>query len=142
MYKLGTLEEFNVENTKAKKEAGWSDEEIENGKIIIDSQGETYAITLLLEYKKNPLNSNEFLWKSENGDIEDPSNILFIWRNAIIKPVPPKYYIANNNKSYIYGKVESDYCVSFGSKTKDIEIFDTEASWFARLNELKIVING
>lgn len=142
MYKLGTLEQFNSDNALAKQADGWTQDEITNGKSVDDGEGGTYLQTILLNKQQNINGSDEYLWESANGDIEDTFNILAVWRKRIFKPVPTKYYIANNNDTYIYGKVESNTCLNFGAFVTDIEIFDTEAEYLARLEELGITIDA
>lgn len=154
MYKLGTLEQFTLEDTVAKNAAGWTNGEIESGKLVAyEEDGEVFKSTIinLIPKEQNPDGSDEYLWESVNGDIEDPFNILSVWNKRIIKPVPPKYYIALRNHCsitqtgdrdcYIYGVVQSSQVVNFGSNVANIEIFDTEAEYFARIAELGIEIN-
>lgn len=139
MYKLGTLEQFEIDNSAAKKANGWTQDEIENGKVITSEEGESSSLTSFLDYKKNP-NNDEYLWESPSGDIEDEFNILATW-GIMRKPPFTKYYIANNNGFYIFGKAEPKSWPSFGSKVVDIEIFDTEKEYLARVEELGIITN-
>ncbi len=53
----------------------------------------------------------------------------------IIYPIPPKYFIVNGD-IITYGKIESDQC--FTSGAANLETFDDEESWTARLLELGI----
>lgn len=139
MYKIGTLEEFNLDDLKAKKNQGWTENEIIKGKKTIEEGGETY-INNVLEKCQNPNGLDEYIWEHSEGDIQDSFSTLARWKKKICNPVPPKYYIAISDGDYIYGKVASDVCVKFGLNVADIEIFDTKEDYLARARELGVEI--
>lgn len=152
MYKLGSLEQFKSEDAAVKKAAGWTEEEVNSGKIIAsEDKGGNSLITNLIIKKTNPDGSDEHLWESGEGTIKDPFNILSIWNRKIKEPIPPKYYIATRSacsilskesgECYIYGKVSSNQELKFGSKVVSIEIFDTEAEYLAKIEELGIKLD-
>tara|TARA_R110000782_G_scaffold175039_2_gene266205 strand:+ start:171 stop:638 length:468 start_codon:yes stop_codon:yes gene_type:complete len=152
MYKLGTLTEFELDNKAAKKAAGWISEEITNGRIVIDGEVGVpdSIITNLLSRRQNPTGSDQYLWKSESGDIIDTFNILAIWSKSIKNPSSTKYYIARKSvcginedgekDCHLYGEVTSKQVVSFGSQVAEIEIFDGKRAYNARIKELGIKI--
>ena len=142
MHKLGTLAQFELDNKAAKKAAGWTKQEITNGRIVVDGEVGVpdSIITNLLSRRQNPTGLDQYLWESASGDIKDTFNLLAVWNREIIKPIPPIYYIANNSGSYIYGKVESASCYRFGAFVTDIEIFDGKRAYNARIKELGIKI--
>ena len=81
MYKLGTLEQFNLEDAAAKKAAGWTEEEIKNGKISISEDGGEITesvVTNLIHKRQSPIKSDDYLWESDEGTIEDPFNLSLI----------------------------------------------------------------
>jgi len=139
MYKLGTLEQFNTEDAVAKKVAGWTNLEIKNGKEFTIEE-ESFISTKLLSVKQNPNGSDEYLWESESGDIEDTFNILAIWNKSIKVDTTRcvKYVIYNNDGEYICTKVEPNSCLNFGFKVTDIEIFDAKEDCLLRAEELEI----
>ena len=150
MHKLGTLEQFEIENSAAKKADGWTQKEIKDGKVIINEDGLSYTITTFLEYKQNPLNPDEYLWESEIGDIKDTFNLLATWSKSINKPSSTKYYIARKSvcsidedgdkDCHLYGEVTSKQVINFGSQVAEIEIFNKKKEYLARINELGIAI--
>lgn len=140
MYKLGTLDQFNADNALAKKAAGWTQEEIKNGKAVDNGEGETVFKNTFLTKRQNPNGSDEYLWKSESGNIEDDFNILASW-GFMSKPSSIKYYIADNNGYYIFGKMTPSSWPSFGALVSDIELFNTEKEYYARIDKLGISID-
>jgi hypothetical protein len=153
MYKLGTLKQFELEDQEAKKAAGWTSEEIKNGKVtVIEDEGETYENkqTQVLAKRQNPNGSDEYLWESISGDIKDPFNIKSSWKKQIKGHKFAKYYVAQKSicsvsnsgekDCYLYREVKVGQVVSFGSNVCSIEIFDTEAQYLGRLKELDIAM--
>ena len=110
MYKIGAIEDFNLED---------------------DSE--------TLEKIQNN-NLNQYLWKSESGNLDDNDryNTLSIWTKFIKDPAFTKYYIAHNDKGLINGYVEPNSQIKFGYSVKYIEIFDDRSEWESRINEIGI----
>lgn len=107
MYKLGTISEFNNDDNIAKTALGWTDAEIQNGKIISDEMG-SFTIMPVIKNQINPDNSAECIWKHADGAIDDNQyfNIISKWTRRIINPAIKKYYIARVGDSYTCGVVE------------------------------------
>lgn len=154
MYKLGTLKQFTLEDTAAKKAAGWDSAEIKNGKIATYKDGEEvfeYTTINLIPKEQNPDGSDEYLWESVNGDIKDPFNIKSSWSKQIKGHDSIKYYIAlksicnisdsGESGCYLYGKTEVGQVVSFGINVADIHILDSEKEYLARASELGVEID-
>lgn len=141
MYRIGTIEEYSIDDTIAKQAAGWTQDQIANGKVVATEEG-GYVINNILPKRQNPNNDREFIWESSEGDIEDYYNIISSWDKRIHKPKTPKYYIANNNGKFICGRVNSDSCVNFGSNVTGIKIFNNESDFLERAEELKITIEN
>jgi hypothetical protein len=127
MYKLGTLDQFNIEDLAAKKAAGLTQDEINKGNLLSKEQ--------------NSNNSDQYLWESKDGDIEDPFNILAVWSKYIKGHKNVKYYIAHNG-SITFGKVAVGTEIKFGRDINFIEIFDNEDEFLARTEELGIIVEG
>lgn len=114
-YRIGTLEEYLIENPKSQNES-------DNGQP---------------KKWKNPKKDNEYLWPSNKGLIEENEkfNIISIWLRAIVKPSSIKYYI-NKNGNYSAGIVEIGQVMDTG--LKNLEIFDDKEEWINKTNSLKI----
>lgn len=123
MYKLGTLQQFEIEDLAAKKAAGLTQDEIKKCNLLSKEQ--------------NSNNSDQYLWESKDGDIEDPFNILAVWSKYIKGHKTIKYYIAHNG-SITFGRVAPGTEIKFGRDINSIEIFDTEEQFLNRCNELSI----
>lgn len=112
-YKLGTLEEYLVENPIPANESD------------------------LLQKRRwrNPNKNNEYLWPNENGTIteDEKFDLVSIWTSSIIKPTSIKYYI-NKNGCYTAGIVEVGKVMQSG--LRNLEIFDSKVDWLNRLDQL------
>lgn len=137
MWKLGTLEQFNRDDTLKKKSLGWSDSEIKNGKIFTDQNGD-FVIRSVIQKTQNPNNLNECVWKHENGDLteNDRFNILSHWRKSIIRPLQKKWFIAYSDSVKTCGTVEIGQAMVTG--LDNLEIFDDEDEFLSVCDKLGI----
>lgn len=134
-YKRGTLEEFNIDDSLAKMELGWTSEEIKNGKQI---EGESLLTTILLK-QQSPYDAEQFLWKSEDGDLDgdDFFNINCGWRKKISNQTFSKYYLElKGDGTYNHNSIDPGTILNCGKNTKRLEVFNSEAECLARLEEL------
>jgi len=147
MYRLGTLEEFISDEGLAKAEAGWTKDEIKNGKVVKDENDEEYIKTDLLPKRQNPSDPKEFLWESPKGDTKDAFNILASWSRKISGHKSTKYYIAQRDKCsisnkgsdcFLCGEVGVGQVLSFGLGVCNIKIFDSKGDYLTKASELAI----
>lgn len=116
MYKLGTLEQYLIENPLP---------------VSQDDESQTRKWT-------NPKKEDEHLWVSQTGTIteEEKFDIVSVWTNAIIKPTSKKYYINNKNSEYMCGVVEVGQVMTSGFN--DLEVFNSEEHFLSKCEELGI----
>lgn len=111
-YKLGTLEEYLVENPLSLDE------------LSIPQKRKW----------KNPNKDNEYLWESLLGTIEEEEkfDLTSTWSNQIIKPTSIKYYI-NKNGKYTAGIVDIGGVMQSG--LKNLELYNDKQAWLDRVAE-------
>lgn len=114
-YKIGTLEEYLIENPAPIEDAD-------------PSQKKKW---------QNPKKENEYLWSSDQGAIteDEKFNLVCVWTNSISGHTFTKYYI-NKNGRYTAGVAEVGQVMDTG--LKNLEIFDDPSEWESRANELGI----
>ena len=114
-YKLGTLEEYLIENPAPIEDAD-------------PPQKKKW---------QNPKKENEYLWPSDSGTIEEENklDIVSVWTSKISKPTSIKYFI-NKNGRYTAGIVGVGQVMDTG--LKNLEIFDDPSEWESKANELGI----
>lgn len=124
MYKIGTLEEYLLENPEGTEENPSSK----------------------CRKWKNSLVEDEYLWCSESGVITEAEkfDLISIWTGSIIKPVIKKYYLipevnAPSGLAGVAGIVHPGSSMS--SAALNMEIFDDETQWRERADELGIEID-
>ena len=117
-YKIGTLEKYLIDNPERIEESDPAQK----------------------RKRKNPKKDNEYLWESEEGDIEENKkfNLVAAWTGSIAGHTSTKYYISKNGDTYYAGLVEIGSCMSTGSK--DLEIFDNKNEWQKRAQKLNTEI--
>lgn len=142
MYKIGTYAQYLAYDNAAKLAAGWTALEIANGKEVIDDEGNvSYNNANILKKLKNPYKENECMWECEDGDIDENGgyNTRASWIKKIQKPISTKYYIEKKEgDSYCYGYTNAGNYLNCGINTQSLEIFDSEADYLSRLDELEI----
>lgn len=124
MYKLGTLEEYLLENP-----------------VPVDEDSPSQC-----RRYKDPLAENEYLWCSESGDITEAKkfDIVAVWTGSIVKPTTKKYYLIPevNAPSGLAGVAGVVYPGSvMESAALNLEIFGDKKRWRARAKELGIEID-
>ena len=111
-YKLGTLQEYLIENP-----------------VPLDELG-----TPQKRKWKNPNKENEYLWESLLGIIEEEEkfDLVSVWESQIIKPTSIKYYI-NKNGHYTAGIVDIGGVMQSG--LKNLELYNDKQAWLDRVAE-------
>lgn len=141
MWKLGTLEQFNRDDTLKKKSLGWSDSEIKNGKIFTDQNGD-FVVRSVIQKTQNPNNLDECIWEHENGNLtkNDRFNILSHWRKSIIRPLQKKCFIAYSDSVKTCGTVEIGQIMTTG--LDNLEIYDDKDEFLSVCEALDIAYKG
>lgn len=116
MYKIGTLEEYLLENPEGTEENP-------------SSKCRKWS---------NPNAEDEFLWHCETGTIteDEKFNIVSAWTRSIIKPEKTKYYIAEERHP---GRVKSNNVLQSGAKK--LEVFSSYVDWLDRCKFLGLEID-
>lgn len=137
MYKLGTLEQYQADDLQAKQDAGWTPDEIKNGKVLETEDGEHTVFTVINLIK----NGDEHVWPSDAGDLDvnDVFNIKCRWQKTILNPESKKHYIEKKqDESLSVGIVEAGMSMTCGRNSLELEIFDDEDEFLKRCKDLNI----
>lgn len=113
-YKLGTNEDYLLENPKPQTE------------------NDPSRVKRWVNPKKD-----ECLWVSEQGTITENEkfNIVSVWLNSISGHTNTKYYI-NKNGHYTAGILEVGQVMNTG--LDNLEIFDDRSEWESKIDEIGI----
>lgn len=73
MYKRGKLADYKDEHLAAQIAAGWTQDEIENGKTSINGRGklkpEVCKTTKIFDAIQNPEGGDDYIWESDSGTL-------------------------------------------------------------------------